>query len=132
MASEGGMRKETKVSGGFRPHAKLEVYRIAHHLALKVHRLTLRLSRYQEYEEGSQIRRSSKSVSSQIVEGHALRRYKAEYIRYLVRAYGSAEETIEHLPYLGETAESEIAADATSSSKNTRRYVESSTTTHSA
>lgn len=46
------------------------------------------------------MRRSSKSVSAQIVEGHALRQYKAEYLHYLARSYGSAEETIEHLHYL--------------------------------
>jgi four helix bundle protein len=42
-------------------------------------------------------------VSSQIVEGHALRQYKAEYLHYLARSYGSAEETVEHLHYLLET-----------------------------
>ena len=45
---------------------------------------------------------SSKSVSAQIVEGHALRRYGIEYLRYLSRSYGSAEETMEHLEYIGE------------------------------
>ncbi len=55
------------------------------------------------YEEGSQVRRSSKSVSAQVVEGHALRQCKAEYLHYLGRAYASAEETIEHLQYLLET-----------------------------
>jgi four helix bundle protein len=88
---------------GTRPHEKLEVYRIAHALGLRVHALTLKLPKHEMYEEGSQARRSSKSVSSQIVEGHALRQYKAEYLHYLGRAYGSAEETIEHLDYLLET-----------------------------
>jgi hypothetical protein len=63
---------------GSRPHEKLEVYRIAHALALRVHALTLKLPKHEMYEEGSQSRRSSKSVSSQVVEGHALRQYKAE------------------------------------------------------
>jgi four helix bundle protein len=49
------------------------------------------------------MRRSSKSVSAQIVEGHALRAYKAEYVHYLSRAYASAEETFEHLLYVRET-----------------------------
>jgi four helix bundle protein len=83
-----------------RPHERLEVHRVAHALALRVHALTLKLPKHELYEEGSQVRRSSKSVSSQIVEGHALRQYKAEYVHYLTRAYGSAEETIEHLQYL--------------------------------
>src|SRR5438067_329809 len=86
-----------------RPHEQLQVYQLAHALGLRVHALTLRLPKHELYEEGSQARRSSKSVSSQIVEGHALRHYKAEYVHYLARAYGSAEETIEHLRYLLET-----------------------------
>jgi four helix bundle protein len=86
-----------------RPHEELEVYRLAHDLALRVHAMTLKLPKYETYEEGSQVRRSSKSVSALIVEGHALRRYKAEYVRYLARAYGSAEETVEHLRFISET-----------------------------
>jgi four helix bundle protein len=86
-----------------RPHEKLEIYHLAHDLALQVHGLSLKLLKYELYEEGSQTRRSSKSVSSQIVEGHALRQYKQEYIHYLSRAYGSAEETIDHLKFLVET-----------------------------
>jgi four helix bundle protein len=86
-----------------RPHEKLEVYRLAHAMALRVHKLSLNLPKFEMYEQGSQVRRSSKSVSAQIVEGHALRQYKAEYLHYLARAYGSAEETIEHLKLLHET-----------------------------
>ena len=86
-----------------RPHESLEVYQLAHALALRVHRLTMNLPKHETYEEGSQARRSSKSVSSQIVEGHSLRCYKAEYLHYLWRSYAGAEETIEHLQYLSET-----------------------------
>jgi len=86
-----------------RPHERLEVYRLAHSLAIRVHSLSLKLPKFETYEEASQIRRSSKSAVAQIVEGHALRRYKPDYVRYLSRAYGSAEETIEHLRILAET-----------------------------
>lgn len=86
-----------------RPHEKLDVYRIARALAPRVHRLSFRLPKFELYEEGCQARRSSKSVSNQTVEGHAPRRYKAQYVQYLARAYGSAEETIEHLTYVIET-----------------------------
>lgn len=86
-----------------RPHESLEVYRLAHSLGLQAHGITLKLPKYELYEEGSQTRRSSKSVSSQIVEGHALQQYKPEYLHYLARAYASAEETIEHIKYLLET-----------------------------
>jgi four helix bundle protein len=88
------------LEGGYK---KLEIYRIAHSLAARVHRMTLKLPSFERFEEGSQIRRSAKSVSANIVEGYALRRYKNEFIHYLFRAYGSAEETIEHLELLFET-----------------------------
>ena len=38
----------------------LEIYQLAHKLAIKIHR-------FETYEEGSQIRRSAKGVSSNIV-----------------------------------------------------------------
>ena len=82
----------------------LKIYNLAHDLAVKVHRMSLALPKFEMYEEGSQIRRSSKSVSSQIVEGYSLRTYKKEYLHYLWRAYGSCRETIEHLEYLYKTS----------------------------
>jgi len=63
----------------------------------------MNLPKFEMFEEGSQIRRSSKSVSNNIVEGYALRRYKQEYIHYLMRALGSSLETVEHLEFLVET-----------------------------
>ncbi len=84
-------------------HKKLEIYQIAHDLAVRVHQMTLELPPFERFEEGSQIRRSAKSVSANIVEGYALRRYKNEFIHFLFRAYASAEETIEHLELLFDT-----------------------------
>ena len=84
-------------------YKRLKIYRAAHDLAVRVHKMTLSLPQFEMFEEGSQIRRSSKSVSSNIVEGYALRRYKQEYIHYLMRALGSSLETVEHLDYLMET-----------------------------
>jgi four helix bundle protein len=84
-------------------YKKLEIYKKSHELAVKVHAMTLTLPKFEMYEEGSQIRRSSKSVSSNIVEGYSLRKYKNEFLLYLNRAYASAEETIEHLQFLADT-----------------------------
>jgi four helix bundle protein len=58
---------------------------------------------YEMYEEGSQIRRAAKSISANIVEGYGRRRYKQEFIRFLVFAHASCDETIEHLEMLFET-----------------------------
>lgn len=56
-----------------------------------------------QYEEGSQIRRSSKSVKSNIVEGYGRRRHTAEYIRFLDYSYASCLESIDHLETLWDT-----------------------------
>lgn len=100
------MREDEKT--GVRSHEKLALYRMAHDLAVQVHKLSLKLPRLELYEEAPQVRRSSKSVASQIVEGRALRRYKADYLRYLNRAYASSEETMEHIHFLLETGSAEI------------------------
>ena len=81
-------------------YKKLEIYQSAHQLAIDVHAMTMNLPKHELYEEGSQIRRSAKSVSAQIVEGYCLRRHKNEFLLYLNRAYASAEETNEHLDLL--------------------------------
>lgn len=47
----------------------LEVWKIARELSIKIHKMTLTLPKFEMYEEGSQIRRSSKSIRSTIVEG---------------------------------------------------------------
>lgn len=88
------------MDGGYH---NLEIYNLAHSLGVAIHEMTLKLPKFETYEEASQIRRSAKSVSTNIVEGFALRKYKNEYIHFLYRAYGSSEETLEHLRYLFET-----------------------------
>lgn len=79
---------------------KLKIYKLAHELGVKVHKMSMQLPRMEMFEEGSQIRRSSKSVASNIVEGFSLRRYKNEFLHYLYRAYASSRESVEHLRFL--------------------------------
>src|SRR5204863_8986920 len=82
----------------------LEIWKLARETAIAVHRMTLdNLPKFEMYEEGSQIRRSAKSISANIVEGYGRRRYKQEFIRFLVFAHASCDETIEHLETLFET-----------------------------
>jgi four helix bundle protein len=81
----------------------LNIYKEAHGLANEVHRLSLLLPKFELYEEGSQIRRSSKAVSTAIVEGYGRRKYKAEFIRYLTFSQSECDETMEHLDFLYET-----------------------------
>jgi len=81
----------------------LEIYQIAHGLAVEIHQMTLKLPNFEMYEEGSQIRKSSKAVSSNIVEGFGRRKYQADYVKFLVYAHSSCDETREHLDFLYET-----------------------------
>jgi four helix bundle protein len=62
--------------------------------------MSLKLPKYEMYEEGSQIRRSSKGISSCIVEGYGRRRYKSDFIKFLVYAHASCDETILHLNFI--------------------------------
>ena len=62
-----------------------------------------RLPKFEMFEEGSQIRRSCKSVKSNIVEGYGRKRYKAEFIKFLIYSLGSNDETIDHLETLFNT-----------------------------
>lgn len=68
-----------------------------------MHEMTFKLPKFEQFEEAQQIRRSSKSVRSNIVEGYGRRAYKQEYIRFLIMAQASNDETIDHLEMLMET-----------------------------
>jgi four helix bundle protein len=70
----------------------LEIYKRAYDLAIRIHKASLKMPQFEMFEQGSQIRRSSKSTKDTIVEGYGRRRYKAEYIRYLVFSQASCDE----------------------------------------
>lgn len=81
------------------------MYQLAFKLAVEIHRMSLQLPKYEMYEEGSQIRRSSKSIPANLAEGYGRRRYKNDYIKFLVYALASCDETRLHLDLLHETGE---------------------------
>ena len=86
-----------------RNYKDLEIFRISYELAVKAHRFSLTLVQYELYEEGSQVRRSSKGITSCIVEGYGRRKYKAEFIKFLIYAHASCDETILHLKFIRDT-----------------------------
>jgi four helix bundle protein len=75
----------------------LDIYKISLALFYEIHPASLLLPKYELYELGSQIRRSSDSVNSNIVEGYGRNRYKADFIRFLVFSHSSCLETKVHL-----------------------------------
>lgn len=81
----------------------LEVYKLAKQLAVEIHKMTLSLPKFELFEEGSQVRRSSKSVVANIVEGFGRRRYKNEFLHHITIALSECDETQVHLELLYET-----------------------------
>ena len=75
----------------------LEVYQLAYELAIRVHKLTMTLPKYEMFEQGSQIRRSSKSIKDNIAEGYGRKKYKNDFIRFLIYSHASCDETISQL-----------------------------------
>jgi len=85
-------------------YKELDVYQLAHALAVEVHVMTLKeLPSFEMYEEGSQIRRSAKAIAAAVVEGFGRKFYQQEFIRYLTYALASCDEIKEHLQLLVDT-----------------------------
>jgi len=77
---------------------------MARTLVIDIHQMTLtKLPKFEMFEEGGQIRRSMKSVKSNIVEGYGRRSYKQDYVRFLTYALASCDESTDHLETLFET-----------------------------
>ena len=81
----------------------LEIWQLSREVSVAIHKMSLDLPSFELYETGKQIRRSSKSVRSNIVEGYGRRIYFDEYIRVLIMAQASNDETRDHLDMLFET-----------------------------
>lgn len=85
-------------------YKKLEIWELAKDIAISIHKMSITaLPRFEMYETGNQIRRSSKSTLTNIVEGYGRRKYKNDFIRFLYFAMASNIEKISHLEILYET-----------------------------
>ena len=83
-----------------RGYRDLEIYQISYKLAMKIHYMSLKLPKYELCEEGGQIRKSSKGICSCIVEGYGRRKYKNDFVKFLVYAQASCDETKLHLDFI--------------------------------
>ena len=75
----------------------LEIYNLGLELFYLSHSYTLKLPKYEMYELGSQLRRSSDSVPTNIVEGYGRKRYKADFLKFLTYSWASCLETVFHI-----------------------------------
>jgi four helix bundle protein len=85
-------------------YKNLEIWKLAEEVVIEIHDMTItKLPKFEIFEEGAQIRKSSKNVNATIVEGYGRKRYKAEFIKFLVYSLASNDETTDHLENLYKT-----------------------------
>jgi four helix bundle protein len=84
-------------------YRNLQIWILAREIVIGVHEMTMKLPKFEMYEEGSQIRKSSKTTKATIVEGYGRRRYKQDWIKFIVYAISSNDETLDHLENLWDT-----------------------------
>ena len=71
----------------------MKVYNEAFKLAMLIFSVSKHFPHSERYSLSSQIIRSSRSVAANIREGYAKRNYEQIFIRHLIDALGSSEET---------------------------------------
>lgn len=81
----------------------LNIYIESKRLAIEIHKMSMSLPKFEMFEEGSQIRRSSKVITALIVEGYGRRKYKGDFTKYLILSHAECDETLVHLDFLFET-----------------------------
>ena len=113
-------------------YKNLKIWEEAKELHIAVHKMTLKeLPAFEKFETGSQLRRSIKSVRSNIVEGYGRRRYKAEFVRFLIFSEASLDESKDHIEGLYETQSlkdeefyGKLIGKAENLGKQLRRFIE--------
>ncbi len=83
------MERKTKIVR----HTDLEVYQRAFTAATEIFRLSKQFPVEERYSLTDQLRRSSRSVAANIVEGWRKRRYAASFVSKLNESEGEAAET---------------------------------------
>jgi four helix bundle protein len=97
---------------------------------MKIHEVSLKFPKFELFEEGSQIRKSSKSIPSTIAEGWGRRYYKNEFIKFLIYALASRDETLVHLEfvfrckYISESEYRELSEDYVVLGKKINKYLQ--------
>lgn len=87
---------EERLADGYRG---LRVYQTAFELALEVFEATRSFPGTEIYDLAAQLKASSRSVAALIAEGYGRNRYSKDFIRFLINAIGSTDETKVHLDF---------------------------------
>lgn len=90
------MRGESHEKKEIKSYEDLEVYRKFLQLHLDVHNVTLSFPKFEMFELGSQLRRSSNAIAANIAEGWNNKHINI-YLEGINRAFGEFQETRHHL-----------------------------------
>jgi four helix bundle protein len=77
----------------YRGYRDLKVYQLAYQLALEIHEITKSFPKEEKYSLTDQIRRSSRSIPTNLAEAWKKRRYEKAFISKLIDCAGEAAET---------------------------------------
>ena len=89
--------------GKIRSHTDLEIYRLAFQTAMEVFELSKSFPREERYSLTDQIRRSSRSVATNLAEAWRKRRYEGAFISKLSDSETEAAETQSWLEFAVQT-----------------------------
>jgi four helix bundle protein len=76
-----------------RGHKDLKVFQLAYKLAMQIYLESKRFPKEEAYSMTDQIRRSSRSVTTNIAEGYRKRQYRNAFVSKLADADGECTET---------------------------------------
>ncbi len=114
------MDKKKRISRRINSEKDLEVYQKAYSLAMQIFEISKHWPPEEKYSLTDQIRRSSRSVCTNIREAWAKRRYQAHFISKLTDADGENSETDSWLDfardchYINETEHKKMAGESES------------------
>ncbi len=97
-----------------RTHNDLEVYKLAFEAAMRIYELSKSFPKEEKYSITDQVRRSSRSVCSNLAEAFRRRKYPKSFVAKLSDSEGEAAETQTWLDfsykceYISETDRSEL------------------------
>ena len=97
-----------------RTHNDLEVYKLAFKAAMRIYELSKSFPKEEKYSITDQVRRSSRSVCSNLAEAFGKRKYPKSFVAKLSDSEGEAAETQTWLDfsykceYISETDRSEL------------------------
>ena len=75
------------------PYHKLSVYQKSYQLALEIHKLTLGFPKIEQLELASQLRRATRSIVANLVEGMGRQDSPREVQRFVRMSMGSCDES---------------------------------------